>query len=189
MLYSHEDIHLASSFAQQGIELDPTNADCHSNLGLARLWAEGVDAATPAFRRALEMNAGDSYVLADASVHAVYDGLLDKSRELLTRAFQLNPVAPQWFSEYRGLLSFVEGRYAEAIHDFTGVVERMYNLTYQISCLGHLGEAGALRTILPRVRSKGWNLQSVVDGEPFRESALRDRLSEGITKACTLSKD
>ena len=65
----------------------------------------------------------------------------------------------------------------------------MYNITYQVSCLGHLGDAGALQSILVRVRSKRWNLQSVVDGEPFRESALRDRLSEGITKAYTLSKD
>lgn len=182
-----EDLTRALDFALRGIETDPSNAGCHSNVGLVRLWAEGVDAARPAFQRAIEINPGDSYVLADASVGAVYDGDLITARGLLEKACRLNPIAPPWFAEYRGLLEFAEGRYEGSIRAFGDLRNRRYNMAYVVASYGHIGDGALLPVLLSRVRESGWNLSDFAATEPFRQAYLREQLLEGIAKAYALA--
>ncbi|MFO1121547.1 MAG: winged helix-turn-helix domain-containing protein [Hyphomicrobiales bacterium] len=181
--YDRHDLDMALDYARRGSEIDPTNADCFGCLGLAQTWASGVDAAAPAFRRAMEINPGDSYVLADASVHAIYGGRLGDAHALIDEAYRLNPIPPRWFSEYRGLLDFAEGRYSDAANAFHEFISGKYQMTYYVACLGYLGDRLALASAASHVEERGMDLTAVASAEPYREPRLRERLIDGLSRA------
>mgnify|MGYP002682781098 CR=1 FL=1 len=76
-----EDLTRALDVALRASVTDPWDAGCHFNVGLVRLWAEGVDAARPAFQRAIENKPGDSYVLAYEFINFATNGLFIGSRQ------------------------------------------------------------------------------------------------------------
>jgi tetratricopeptide (TPR) repeat protein len=180
---SPDDLGLAVEYGRRGSDIDPTNADCLASLGLAQVWASGVDAAAPAIRRALEINPGDPYVLADASVHAIYDGRIADARTLLATANRLNPIPPRWFVEYRALLDFSEGRYAESARGFSGFDTGQYQMAYHVAGLALAGDLKALAVAMADIRHRGWDLTAVPDVEPYRDPAMRERLREGLRRA------
>ncbi|MBM3519480.1 MAG: tetratricopeptide repeat protein, partial [Alphaproteobacteria bacterium] len=160
-----------------------TNATCLVSLGMVQMAAHGVDEARPTFRRALEINPGDSYVLADAGVHAIYDGRLDEARTFLDRARRLNPIPPYWFADYEALLDFSEGRFADAARGFGRGGCGKFRMIYILACLSLAGGGPELASALALVRKLEWNLEEVVNAEPFRDPEMRERLREGLRRA------
>jgi tetratricopeptide (TPR) repeat protein len=181
--YDRRDLERSLNYARLGSEIDPSNADCFACLGLAQTWSSGWEVAAPAFQRAMEINPGDSYVLADASVHATYGGRLKEAHALIDEASRLNPIPPRWFSEYRGLLAFAEGRFSEAANAFSEFVSGKYQMTYYVSCLGHMGDRSKLESVYALVRDCEWDLETIASSEPYRDPALRERLIEGLGRA------
>jgi len=181
-----EDNAAAMDYAKRGSELDPSNADCLACLGWAQLTAYGLEAAKPTFQRAFEINPGDTYVLADMSLFAVFDGRLADARSFLEAAVRLNPIPPYWFALHQGHLEFAEGRYAEAARLFRqGGVGKIW-LTFLLASLGHIGDRQAVAEALDQVRGRGWDVMEVADQAPFRDPAMQVRLREGLRRALSL---
>jgi TolB-like protein len=183
MFREEDDRRLGLKLGRRAAELAPGHALAQAIRAFTQLWAEGVEAARPAIRRAVTLNSGDSYVLADAALHAVYDGRPDEARAFLDAADRLNPIPPRWFAEYRGLLNFAEGHHAAAAPGFAGLEHCMFDTAYLVASLALTGDRAALGKVMQTVKARGWDLRPIAADEPYRDAAVRQRLAEGLALA------
>ena len=183
--FSRDELTRGLQVAARAVELDPASALCHTAVGLCQLWAEGVDVAAPSFDKALALNPGDPDVLCVVGQLRAYAGDLAASRDFLAQAFRLNPLPPLWLGEYRAIVDFIEGRYAEALPAFLAIPDAAFDAMYALACAGHLGDraqVAACRSRFPVVR-QGEKLLAAAKAEPFRDSEPRQRLVMGLEKA------
>ncbi len=171
--------------AARGVELDPTSASCHQAYGMCRLYAENLDAAARSNAIALELNPGDPDILIETGIHRAFSGDLAAAHDFIGRAFRLNPLPPPWYAEFRGIVAFIEGQYAEAYPAFEAIPDCAYDNMYALACLGHLGDMQKARQITARNAASGrnWDYFAGAAREPYRDPEPRQRLVEGLRKA------
>ena len=183
--FSREGALRGATMCGEAVSLDPANAHCHAMLGFAQLCAANLDAAVAGSELAMNLNPGDSNVLANRSYVAVYEGKTAESRQWLDRARQLNPLPPLWYGEFSSLIDFTEGHYEQAIGGFDAIPEAAWDVMYALACYGHLGLRDRAKTALEAFRQLGVEADFLFGAsrEPFRDPANRERLAEGLRKA------
>lgn len=185
MEFAREDLTNGLRQAVRAMEIDPANAGSHSVHGFCQLWLEGVEAATTSYKRALSLNPGDPNVLIEAGLLNVYAGDLSLSGNFFEQAFNLNPLPPLWYPEFRAVGAFAEGRYAEALPHFIAIPDGIFDNMYAMACLGHLGDREQAAACRMRYETNGkkWDLLKGARGEPYVNLESRERLITGIEKA------
>ena len=185
MNFAREDLTTGLGQAIRAMELDPTSASCHAVHGFCQLWLEGVEAASTSYKKALALNPGDPDVLIEAALLNVYAGNLSMSRNLFEQAFNLNPLPPIWYPEFRAIAAFVEGRYSEAYPCFAAIPNCIFDNMYAMACLGHLGDRE--RAVASRAHyeamGKKWDLLERARREPYVSPESKERLITGVEKA------
>ena len=183
--FASEDLTNGIRQAVRAMEIDPTSASCHAVHGFCQLWLEGVEAAATSYEKALALNPGDPDVLIEAGLLNVYAGNLSISRNLFKQAFNLNPLPPIWYPEFRAIAAFVEGRYAEALPCFAAIPDCVFDNMYAMACLGHLGDRERAVACRARYEARGktWDLLEGAKGQPYVNPEPRERLITGIEKA------
>jgi tetratricopeptide (TPR) repeat protein len=183
--FASEDLTNGMRQAVRAVEIDPTSASCHQVHGFCQLWLEGVEAAATSYRKALALNPGDPDVLIEATLLNVYAGDLSMSQNLFEQAFNLNPLPPIWYPEFRAIGVFVEGRYAEAFPCFAAIPDCIFDTMYAMACLGHLGDWEAAVAYRARYQTEGkkWDLLERARREPYVSSEHREHLVAGLEKA------
>jgi len=183
--FSRDELAKGLRVAARSVELDPASALCHTAVGLCQIWAEGVDAAAAAFEKALALNPGDPDVLSVMAQLQAYAGDLAASRDFLDQAFRLNPLPPLWFGEYRAIVDFIEGRYAEALPAFLAIPDAAFDTMYALACLGQLEDREQAAAFKSRLQAAGrtWDLLAGAKAEPYRDPEPRLRLIAGLEKA------
>src|SRR5262249_15610438 len=149
-------------------------------------WAEGVDAALPAYEKAYALNPGDPDVLCVVAQAKAYAGEIAESRNILAEAFRLNPLPALWYREYRGLLDFIEGRYANALPDFLAFPQDAgFDAMYALACAGHLGDRAKIAECKSHFLAARQPdiLLAAARAEPYRNLEPRQRLVAGLEKA------
>jgi len=186
--FSHDELAKGLEVAARAVELDPASALCHTAVGLCQLWAQGVDAAAPSFEKALALNPGDPDVLCVVGQLRAYAGDLAASRDFLAQAFRLNPLPPLWFGEYRAIVDFIEGRYAEALPPFLAIPDSAFDAMYALACAGHLDDRAQVTACQSRFEAiiRRCDLLAAAKAEPFRDPEPRQRLVAGLEKALAL---
>jgi Flp pilus assembly protein TadD len=94
-----KDLAQAVDYGAQAVALDPTSARCHTAFALALTWRDGIDAAAESYRQALMLNPGDPDVLIELGLHHALSGDLAIAHDFFARAFRLNPLPPQRYSD------------------------------------------------------------------------------------------
>ena len=183
--FSRDELSKGLQVALRSVELDPASALCHTAVGLCQLWAAGVDTAAPSFERALALNPGDPDVLCVVGQLRAYGGDLAASRDFLAQAFRLNPLPPPWFGEYRAIVHFIEGRYAEALPAFLALPDAAFDVMYALACVGQLGDGAQIAACKSRFEAiiRTRDLLAAAKAEPFRDPEPRQRLVAGVEKA------
>ena len=92
----------ALSYAQNAIELDPTDARGFGELGFVHLYRKEHDSAISAYKRALSLNPNDADLLSDFADALAHAGSNDESIALLERAMRLNPYYPDQYLWHLG---------------------------------------------------------------------------------------
>ena len=172
-------------FTAQAISLDPTNASCHSAHNWALLWVGDLAGALRISERGISLNPSDPHVLVNRALTLGYDGQTNEAMDLINQAHRLEPIPPRWFGEFSGILAFAEGRYAETLAGVEPIPEPAWDVMYALACYGLMGEKLKARDTLVRLAETGRNHDWAlgISREPYRDPAIRERLSEGIAKA------
>lgn len=162
---SEADRTLALEMAERAVRLDHDNAFAHWTLGrvLSRL-GRGLDSRARAIEElqaaiAIDPNYADAY----GFIALVYVGGAQqvRARDAIDTAFDLNQTPPSWYYQNRGIVSYFEGAFAEAVEDFSIAVEK--NPT---AAFAHLWLAAAFAMAGEQVAAE-WEIEEAhAIGEP-----------------------
>lgn len=118
---------LALEMAERAVRLDPDNPFAHWTLGrvLSRL-GRGPNSRDRAIEElqaaiAIDPNYADAYGFI--SLIHVGGGQQKKARDAIDNAFALNQTPPSWYYQNRGIVSYFEGEFADAVQDLSFAVE------------------------------------------------------------------
>ena len=183
--FSDDDVRMGVDLSLRAIELDPSNARCHMTCGFGQLWTQSLEVARKSIERSVALNPGESDTFANRALVSVYEGDMAEARMWLDRALQLDPIPPPWIAEFRSIIDFSDGRYAEALPGLEAIPDGAWDMMYALSCNGHLGLADRARTCLARCKAEGRLLDFLAGAarEPYRNSEVKERLADGIRKA------
>jgi tetratricopeptide (TPR) repeat protein len=136
----------AIATAQRAVALDGNDARCHCALAYAYMVQKSFDFAVHHLELARRLNPNDSDTFAHQSLLEVFLGQPKEALHSFDLAMRLNPIAPNWYYESKGLALYSLRRYAEA----TDILERTtakrpYVYRYLAACyakMGRFSEAG-----------------------------------------------
>ena len=171
--------------AVRSIDLDPTSAGGYAVRGFCQLYLTGPKSAMESLETALSLNPGEPDILIEFGLLHVYGGNLQLGRSYFDRAFQLNPLPPLWYPEFRSIAAFVESGYEDALPAFVAIPDAAWDTMYAMSCMGHLGlyeQAAACRARY-LAAGKKWDLIEAAKAEPYANPDPRQRLVAGLEKA------
>jgi adenylate cyclase len=106
----------------------------------------------------------------------------------IERAFRLNPLAPQAYNSFYGMILFAARRYAESIAVFNRILvppESGWEFIYLVACYAYVGQLEEARTLINTWRTlhPGIPLLAFAAKEPFKHPADLEHLVEGLRKA------
>ncbi len=115
----------ALTFAQQAIELDPTDARGFGELGYVHLYRKEHDAAIQSYQRALALNPNDADMHSDYADALAHSGDNETAITHLQQAMRLNPYFPDQYLWHLGGAYYNLRRYEDVIE----TVNKMNNPT------------------------------------------------------------
>jgi tetratricopeptide (TPR) repeat protein len=115
----------ALDYAQDAVQLDPTDARGFGELGFVHLYRKEHDTAINAYERALALNPNDADLMSDMADALAHAGHSEDSIELLKRAMRLNPFYPDQYLWHLGGAYYNLNRYDDVIQ----TVQKMHNPT------------------------------------------------------------
>ncbi len=133
----------AHEAAQKAVMLDPSSARAQYAMGWAHYVSGRRDDFLSAVQEAVRLNPNDSGVLGFAGPHMIWAGEEERGKELLDKAWRLNPHYPPWqnigYADYHAM----RGEDEEALDYIERcLAEQRTNpgaLFMRIALLGHLG--------------------------------------------------
>lgn len=118
---------LALEMAERAVRLDPENPFAHWTLGrvLSRLGRTQDSRARAIGELQAAIAIDPNYADAYGFVSLVYVGGAEqeKARKSIDKAFALNETPPSWYFQNRGIVSYFEGAFANAVEDLSLAIE------------------------------------------------------------------
>jgi TolB-like protein/Flp pilus assembly protein TadD len=109
--------------AERALALDPNQAEAHAAMGwIKRSYDWDWSGADASFRRALELEPGNSTAVRGAGLLAFTQGRLDEAVGLARRAAELDPLNPGVHFNL-GVYAYYAGRHGDAFASFERVLE------------------------------------------------------------------
>lgn len=115
----------ALAYAQESVQLDPTDARGFGELGFVHLYRKEHDAAINAYERAVSLNPNDADLLSDMGDALAHAGQSEDAIGLLTRAMRLNPFYPDQYLWHLSGAYYNLKQYDEAVR----AILKMHNPT------------------------------------------------------------
>jgi TolB-like protein len=183
--FDWQGMELCLPLATRAVALDPTSAGCHAVHGFCRMWLEGLDVAAQSYDRALSLNPDDPHILSEVGLLNVYKGDLVVARSYFEKAFSSDPLQPLWYAEFGAVCDFAEGHYVKALPAFLAIPDGAWDVMYALACVGQIGDVEGAQQLKSRINAAGrqWDFSKGAHAEPYRDPAIRERLSEGIRMA------
>ena len=105
-------------YTEKALELDPDNADAHTNKSLALMLQEQFDASAASARRAVQLAPGSADVATMACFALASAGYPHEAAPLIENAMKLSPNYPPSYLGHLGNAYRLTGRFEEAIAAF-----------------------------------------------------------------------
>lgn len=116
------DCEAAFRHAREAIALDPYDPRCHISMAWNWLIAKSPERANTHFRMAVDLNPNDAEALIAAACGLAFLGHVEDAKGLAAKAVQMNPVYPEYYTDYLSAIQFLDGDYAATIE----TVEKCY---------------------------------------------------------------
>ncbi|WP_162302379.1 BTAD domain-containing putative transcriptional regulator [Tabrizicola thermarum] len=116
------DCAAAFRHAREAIALDPYDPRCHISMAWNWLIAKSAERANTHFRMAVDLNPNDAEALIAAACGLAFLGHIEDAKGLAAKAVQMNPVYPEYYTDYLSAIQFLDGDYAATIE----TVEKCY---------------------------------------------------------------
>jgi tetratricopeptide (TPR) repeat protein len=111
----NQDTAAAFRHSQDAIALDPYDSRCHISVAWNWLIAKSPERANSHFRMAVDLNPNDAETLIAAACGLAFLGHVDDAQGLAACAVQLNPIYPEYYSDYLSNIHFAAGDFAATI--------------------------------------------------------------------------
>jgi tetratricopeptide (TPR) repeat protein len=125
----------AKQLAEEALHLNPLMPDAHNALGAVNMWMWNWRAAESEFRRAIELNSGDSIAHLNYSRMLTYEGRLEEALREANRARDLDPM-PSAIALQVGLIHYYAHRYDAAMEEFKRILDAEPNSVAARHCIG-----------------------------------------------------
>lgn len=122
--YPNRKADCAAAFrhAREAIALDPYDPRCHISMAWNWLIGKSPERANTHFRMAVDLNPNDSEALIAAACGLAFLGHIADAKGLAEKAVQMNPVYPEYYTDYLSAIQFLDGDYPATIE----TVEKCY---------------------------------------------------------------
>jgi Tfp pilus assembly protein PilF len=110
-----EALHLA----QRGNQYEPADSASLREIGHATLYLRDLDAALASYEAAQDLAPNHADLLADRADVLTHLSRHDEAEAMISRAFSLNPLAPDDYYWIGGAVSFFRGEYRQALDRLT----------------------------------------------------------------------
>ena len=172
--------------AEAAVEGDPDLDFAHWALGAAHL-GEGDNAgALACFDRALALNPNNSDALANCAWPLMFEGRADEAVARLRQAMRLNPFYPDWYLWGLGMAEYLRGDFAAACDALGRMAQpNAQSLAFHVAALRQMGEPSRAHALARGLHAlaPGSTAADLVAPLGFRESGVRDRLTEALRAA------
>ena len=176
---------VAQLCAERAIELDPSDARAHAELGWVQLYRRERERALATYETALRHNPNDSEILSQLAIVHSYAGHPQEAEALLERAIQLEPDTPDILFWRLGDVYFQMSDYArvvEVVHKMADQGEGARLLASAYAHLGMMEEAHRWRDEVLR-RQPDFTVNSWMDTQPDAIEDDLERFRAGLLKA------
>jgi TolB-like protein len=177
----------ALELARKAVALDESDYTCQGVLGWALMLCQDYDLAERHHLKAYELNRNRASVLAGLGGFYAYQGKPIEGMRYFERAKPLDPFfEPNWYWRMLGVIHFAGHRYAEAIAAFSRPsILPFWGHAYVAACHAiSLSISDAERRAAEVLRlAPEFSIQIFSSKEPYKQSADRERLCEGLRVA------
>ena len=137
-----EALHLA----QRGVQYDPSDSASLREIGHATLYLRDLGQALANFEAALELAPNHADLLADQADVLTHLSRHDEAEAKISRAFSLNPLAPDDYYWVGGAVSFFRGDYRQALVRLTTMRSPGLALRLMAASAAMMGDHDTART-------------------------------------------
>jgi DNA-binding SARP family transcriptional activator len=115
--YPNRKVDCATAFkhAREAIALDPYDPRCHISMAWNWLIARSSERANTHFRMAVDLNPNDAEALIAAACGLAFLGHIGEAKDLAAKAVQMNPIYPEYYSDYLSAIQFLDTDYQTTI--------------------------------------------------------------------------
>jgi len=191
------DCAAAFRHAREAIALDPYDPRCHISMAWNWAIARSPERANTHFRMAVDLNPNDSEALIAAACGLAFVGHIEDAKGLAAKAVQMNPVYPEYFTDYLSAIQFIDADYAATIETvekcYEGFPDRAALAAAAWALLGRTAEAGRAYRYFFTLTSSKWegagraddnDLESwIMDVLPINWPKGRQNLAKGLRLA------
>jgi DNA-binding SARP family transcriptional activator len=146
--------------ARDAIALDPYDPRCHISMAWNWLIAKSPERANTHFRMAVDLNPNDAEALIASACGLAFLGHLADGKALAARAVQMNPVYPEYYTDYLSAIQFLDGDYEATIETvekcYQGFPDRSALAASAWALLGRKAEAGATYQYFATLAASKW---------------------------------
>jgi adenylate cyclase len=179
----------AIDLAQKAIELDDSEANPHSILGLLLTMRGEYEKALAEGERAVELNPNSADAHARLAITLNSSGRREEAIVSFKQAIRLNPIPPVYYLFQMGLAYAMVERYEEALAvSEKAVLREPDNLMARICLAGSYALSGRREEALVEAAeviriSPKFSLEHVSKTWPFKNQADKDRFLEALRRA------
>jgi DNA-binding SARP family transcriptional activator/Flp pilus assembly protein TadD len=154
------DCATAFKHAREAIALDPYDPRCHISMAWNWLIAKSPERANTHFRMAVDLNPNDAEALIAAACGLSFLGHIEDAKGLAAKAVLMNPVYPEYYTDYLSAIQFLAADYAATIETvekcYEGFPDRAALASAAWALLGRSSEAGATYRYFSSLTASKW---------------------------------
>jgi DNA-binding SARP family transcriptional activator len=154
------DCATAFRHAREAIALDPYDPRCHISMAWNWLIAKSPERANTHFRMAVDLNPNDAEALIAAACGLAFLGHIGDAKGLAAKAVQMNPVYPEYYTDYLSAIQFLDADYQATIETvekcYEGFPDRAALAAAAWALLGRTVEAGAAYQYFSTLTASKW---------------------------------
>ncbi|WP_137112071.1 BTAD domain-containing putative transcriptional regulator [Rhodobacter sp. SY28-1] len=160
--YPNRKADCAAAFrhAREAIALDPYDPRCHISMAWNWLIAKSPERANTHFRMAVDLNPNDAEALIAAACGLAFLGHIQDAKGLAEKAVQMNPVYPEYYTDYLSAIQFLDGDYEATIETvekcYEGFPDRAALAAAAWALQGHIEKAEATYQYFTTLTSSKW---------------------------------
>ena len=176
----------AVRMSNRALELDDNEAECHRIAGSIALYDRAYDKTEYHFRRALELNPSNAYILGRMGDLYIFLGEPEKALEYAHEATRLDPSLPPYCRETELIAHYLMGNHLDAIKVASEFLRTPLRCrAYVVAARSHLDDRAALQSAVDDLLAcdPDFNVDAFMASEFYSDADLANRVERDLRKS------